>query len=160
MYALSANGYSVLWLLNLYSYVQQDSGFRIRNYSYWAWLIRIGEYTVLCRYVSQKGSKSCTTRYLYFVWQDAYKIIIKIYSKLGYTRVLNLLCKVRFVMLRHVRKVCFVVLGRTKCLNFRDTRSAYIFALQPTYTNWYACQAPQGTRRYLKFNFVKLRKAR
>lgn len=72
------NGISSKYVkVNPYSYVQQDSGFRIRNYPYWAWLIRIGEYTVLCRYVSQKGSKSCTTGYLSFVGQDANKIISK-----------------------------------------------------------------------------------
>ena len=39
---------------------------------------------------------------------------LKIHSKLGYTRVLELLLKVRFVMLRQTKKVCFVVLRRTR----------------------------------------------
>ncbi len=46
-------------------------------------LKRTGTYTVLCRYVSQKGFKSCTTWYLSFVWQDAFKITLKNTLKAG-----------------------------------------------------------------------------
>ena len=68
--------------------------------------------------MSQKGPKSCTTGYLSFIGQDANKTIPKNTLKARLYKDLKPFLKVRYVMLRHARKVCFVVLRRTRWVQF------------------------------------------
>ena len=133
--------------------------FRIQNpkLPLWSRVNRIGEYTILCRYVSQKGPKSCTTGYLSFIGQDANKTIPKNTLKARLCKGFKPFLKSVLCHTTSCKKIVFCRSTSYKMGTILEIQEPLILVLQPTYSNLHVCQALQGARRYLIFNFVSLR---
>lgn len=75
--------------------------------------------TPFCVATCRKKALNLVRQGIYlFVGQDANKIIYKNTLKARLYKDLKPFLKVRYVMLRHARKVCFVVLRRTRWVQF------------------------------------------